>query len=52
MSTEATAYDIAGGGGGGDHVLIRSPYLQTAKTEETISHRPNNNVKVVGTSPV
>ena len=36
----------------GDRVLIRSPYLQTAKTEETISHRPNNNVKVVGTSPV
>ena len=42
-----------GGGGGGSGTyeeLVQAP--QHAKTEETVSHRQNNNVKEVGTPPV
>ena len=39
-----------GGGNGGGGELV--PALRPAKTEETISHRQNNNVKEMGTPPV
>ena len=39
-----------GGWGARDEQLVRA--FRPAKTEETVSHRQNNNVKEVGTPPV